>query len=109
MVAPSESVEGAAASPLHLAGSAPVLNSVLEPMLELRPLRSSDEPVRDEPISLPPPGMCRPTGDGLPRATALQSTLLEWLLSKEAWLVLECTWLVLEWLVLEWLVLGGGG
>ena len=107
MVAPSESVEGAAASPLHLAGSVPVLNSVLEPMLELRPLRSSDEPVRDEPISLPPPGMCRPTGDGLPRATALQSTLLEWLLSKEAWLVLE--WLVLEWLVLEWLVLGGGG
>ena len=101
MVAPSESVEGAAASPLHLAGSALVLNSVLEPMLELRPLRSSDEPVRDEPMSLPPPGMYRPTGDGLPRATTLQSTLLEWLRR----LVLE--WLVLEWLVIEWLVLGG--
>jgi hypothetical protein len=104
MVAPlesSESVEGAAASPLHLTGPEPVLNSALDPMLKLRPLRPRpDEPVRDEPISLPPPGMCRPVGDSLPRATVLQSTLLEWLLSKEGWLVL------FEWLLLEWLVLG---
>ena len=66
-----------------------MLNSVLEPMLELWPLQSRPvEPrVRDEPISLPPPGMRRPTGEWLPRATALQSTLLEELLSKEGWLV----------------------
>ena len=93
MASPSESVESveqsAASSPLQLAGSAPVLDSVLEPMLELWLLRSRPvEPrVRDEPISLPPPGMRRPTGEWLPRATALQSTLLEELLSKEGWLV----------------------
>ena len=56
---------------------------MLEPVL--RPLSSLDERTNDEPMSLPPPGMYRPIGDGLPRATFLQSTVLEWLLAKEGW------------------------
>lgn len=51
----------------------------------LRPLSSFNERTNDEPMSLPPPGMYRPIGDGLPRATVLQSMVLEWLLAKEGW------------------------
>ena len=79
---------------------------MLEPVL--RPLSSLDERTNDEPMSLPPPGMYRPIGDGLPRATVLQSTVLEWLLAKEGWPAPRLGKLVYERLMLA-AVPGGAG
>lgn len=67
---------------------------------ELRPLSSFDERTNDEPMSLPPPGMYRPIGDGFPRATVLQSIVLEWLLAKEGWPASRLGKLVYERLML---------
>ena len=79
---------------------------MLEPVLRL--LSSLDERTNDEPMSLPPPGMYRPIGDGLPRATVLQSTVLEWLLAKEGWPASRLGKLVYERLMLA-AVPGGAG
>ena len=79
---------------------------VLEPVL--RPLSSFNERTNDEPMSLPPPGMYRPIGDGLPRATVLQSIVLEWLLAKEGWPASSLGKLMYERLMLA-AVPGGAG
>ena len=79
---------------------------MLEPVL--RPLSSFNEWTNDEPMSLPPPGMYRPIGDGLPRATVLQSIVLEWLLAKEGWPASSLGKLMYERLMLA-AVPGGAG
>ena len=80
---------------------------MLEPVL--RPLSNLDERTNDEPMSLPPPGMYRPIGDGLPRAPVLQSMVVEWLLAKVGWPASRLGKLVYERLIMLAAVLGGAG